>query len=159
MYRLALCAVFASAAFAQSANPFDKPPADVDKALRARVEEFYRLLTNGEPRKAEKLVAEDTQEYYYSHEKPQYLGCRISEIKYSDKYTKAVAMIVCKQKINMPMMSGEFDIPGRSSWKVENGQWFWWIDPALVGDSPFGKMKAGPDKPGAVAAPAFSMET
>jgi len=60
MHRITLltvfAAVFAAIALAQSDNPFNRPPADVDQALRARINEFYDLHIKGLPRKAEALV-------------------------------------------------------------------------------------------------------
>ena len=56
MRRLALFVLFAALAFGQSNDPFKpKPPADVDAALRARVQEFFGLHVKGQFRKAEEL--------------------------------------------------------------------------------------------------------
>jgi hypothetical protein len=147
MHRFTILALFASVALAQSDNPFNRPPADVDQALRARIKEFFEYHVTGEYRKAEKLVAEDTQDYFYTHEKPRYMSIKIGQITYSENFTRALAIVLCEQKINMPMINGTFDVPTRSSWKLENGKWYWWVDPKLIGESPFGQMKPGPDAP------------
>src|SRR5437868_2594034 len=79
MLRIGLLALFAAICLAQN-NPFNKPPADVDAALRARITEFYDYHVKGQFRKADELVAEDTKEYYFESRKPQYLSFEISRI-------------------------------------------------------------------------------
>ena len=37
--------------------------------------------------------------------------------------------------------------PEPSNWKIEDGKWCWYVDPANIGRSPFGKMTPGPDAP------------
>jgi len=45
MHRLTLLALFAGFACAQADDPFNpKPPAEVDRALRARVQEFSTCM-------------------------------------------------------------------------------------------------------------------
>ena len=70
-------------------KPAPKPPARVDEALRARIKEFYQYHVTEEYRKAEKLVAEDSQDFYYVHNKPHYLNFEITDIEYLDHFTKA----------------------------------------------------------------------
>lgn len=147
MHRFTLLTVFAAVALAQSDNPFNRPPADVDEALRARIKQFYDLHIKGDFRKAEALVAEDTKDYFYSHNKPKYLSCEIKKIDYLDKFTKAAAVVTCVQNIAVPGFSGTFPVPEPSAWKIDDGKWCWYIDPANIGRSPFGKMTPGPDTP------------
>src|ERR1700730_11464976 len=103
MRLLTVFALFAAGSFAQdTASLFNKPPADVDLALRARISEFYEYHVKGEFHKAEGLVAEDTKEYFYDHDKPKYLSFEISKIDYSDGFTKAKAIILCEQFVMAP---------------------------------------------------------
>jgi hypothetical protein len=155
MHRFTLLAMFAAVAFAQGDNPFNRPPAAVDQALRERIKEFFGYHVTGEYRKAEKLVAEDTQEYFYSHNKPKYISFEIGKIEYSENFTRAKAIVLCEQIVMMPGFSEDpVKVPTPSAWKLENGEWMWWVDPASIGNSPFGRMKPGPDKsPGKVAPP------
>jgi hypothetical protein len=156
MLRTTLFVLFAAGLFAQGDDPFNRPPADVDQALRARIQEFYQLHVKGDFRHAEALVAEDTREFYYSHNKPQYLSAEISRIAYSDNFTKAKATILCEQYIMMPGFSDKpVKVPTPSTWKIVDGKWYWYVDPESLRDSPFGKMTsgAGPAKGGAPALP------
>ena len=106
-------------------------PADVDEALRARITEFYQYHVTEEYRKAEKLVAEDSQDFYYAHNKPHYLSFEIKNIEYFDNFTKAkvsahVRAVLPRRRASKgrPMKT-----PSTSTWKLVNGKWFWYVDP------------------------------
>jgi len=147
MRTMALFAVLAGAALAQqtAADLFHKPPADVDRALRARIDEFYQDHVKGEFRKAEALVAEDTKDYFYAGNKPHYLSFELVSIKYSDDFQKAEALVKVEQRVLLPGFDGKpmiFPIP--SFWKVENGEWCWYVNKEKIYDSPFGRMTPGP---------------
>jgi hypothetical protein len=159
MHRFALFALFAVFAFAQPNEPFKpKPPADVDAALRARVQEFFDLHVKGQFRKAEELVAEDTKDFFYSHNKPKYLSCELSRIDYSENFTKANAVIVCAQYIMMPGFADHpMKVPTPSTWKLENGKWVWYVDQDALLNTPFGRMKSGPSPATGAATPPPSL--
>src|SRR5579871_2216187 len=98
MFRLTTLTLIAAAACAQNpADLFNRAPADIDQALRARISEFYQYHVTGEYRKAEALVAEDTKDFFYDHNKPRYLSFQISKIKYNEDFTKAEATVLCEQ--------------------------------------------------------------
>jgi hypothetical protein len=158
MHRIALIAVFATALFAQNApKPAPKPPAKVDEALRARVAEFYQYHVSEEYRKAEKLVADDSQEFYYVHNKPHYLSFEIASIEYLDHFTKAKVSALCDQYFHGPGFEGRpLKAPSTSTWKLVKGKWFWYVDQEELSKGPFGKMaNAGSKATGAAAPPAI----
>src|SRR3954468_7432614 len=142
MHRIALFAVFATALFAQNAaKPAPKPPAAVDEALRARITEFFHYHITEEYRKAEKLVAEDSQDFFYVHNKPHYLSFEIKTIAYSDNFTKAKVSVLCEQFFNGIGFSGKpLKSPPTSTWKIEDGKWMWYVDQDELAKGPFGKM-------------------
>ena len=143
-----------------NADLFNKPPAKVDKALRARIGEFYTDHVKGEFRKAEPLVAEDTKNFFYSQNKPQYLSYEISRIEYSDNFTKAKATVVCEQYVMMPGFADKpMKVPVPSTWKLVKGKWYWYVDQSALRRTPFGEMKAGPPVAGGAAAPSPSLPT
>lgn len=156
MHRIALLALLASISFAQEAPAPAKPAAGVEEALRARVTEFYQLHVSEQFRKAEKLVAEDSQDIYYVHNKPKYLSHEIKSIDYADNFTKAKVMSMCEQIFNGPGFQGKvLKVPSVSTWKIIDGQWFWYVDPVELTHGPFGKPGtpgAAPAKPGERAA-------
>jgi hypothetical protein len=148
MYRILIFASLATAAFAQNpADLFNRAPADVDQALRARITEFFHYHVTGEHRKAEELVAEDTKDYFYDGNKPRYLSFEIGKIEYSDGYTKAKAMVTVKMPVMLPGFNGKvMEIPTASYWKLIDGKWYWYVDMAMRNASPMGEMKPGPPK-------------
>jgi hypothetical protein len=145
MHRIGLFVLAAVIAGAQNNNPFNKPPADVDAALRERIKEFYDLHVKAQFRKADELVAEDTKDYYFESKKPQYLSYEISRIDYFENFTKAKAVIMCEMYVMMPGFNDKpMKMPTPSAWKMENGKWYWYVDQAELRNSPFGPMKGGP---------------
>jgi hypothetical protein len=147
MLRLILVAVFATSCFAQNAEDlFNKPPADVDQALRARINEFYGYHISGQPRKAEALVAEDTKDFYYSANKPAYTHCEIRNIQYSENFTKAKATMLCGMYVMVPGFTDKpLDVPLPSTWKIEDGKWVWYVSQEARHASGMGlQMKPGP---------------
>jgi hypothetical protein len=146
---LALLAVLAGVSFAQDANEvFNKPPARVDRALRERITEFYQDHVKQEFRKAEALVAPDSKEFFYSHNKPNYLSCEIAKIVYSDNFKRAMATMKCSQYVMVPGFADKpLTVPFGSTWKVVDGKWDWYVDMEALRNTPFGKIKPGP--PGA----------
>ena len=153
MLRFILPAIFVTGSFAQNAGDlFNKPPADVDQALRARITAFYDLHVKGEFRKAEALVAEDTKDIYYSSNKTQYISYEIGRIDYSENFTRAKVTVLTEQYIMLPGFMGKpIKIPIPSTWKVVDGTWYWYVDPESLHMTPFGKLSPGP-APGSASA-------
>jgi hypothetical protein len=146
MFRFILPAILAAGSFAQNASDlFNKPPADVDQALRARITAYYDLHVKGEFRKAEALVAEDSKEIYYNGSKTKFLSTEIARIEYSENFTRAKATVVCEQYIMLPGFTGRpMKVPMPSTWKLVDGTWYWYVDPESLRATPFGKITPGP---------------
>lgn len=139
MNRLLIFLVCGVSLFGQGQNPFDRPPADVDKALRERIANFYQLEVDGQYRKAEALVAEDTRDYFYNSAKPKYIKCELAKISYTAGYKQATATVSCERWVNYPGFTDRpLRLPVTSTWKVENGEWFWYKDPEALRRTPFG---------------------
>src|SRR5579859_4504463 len=112
-----------------AADAFNKAPEKVDKALRARIEEFYMDHIKQQFRKADSLVAEDTKEFFYVQNKPTYLSCEISRIEYQRDWTRAKATVLCEQYVMMPGFADKpLKVPIPSTWKIEKGKWCWYVD-------------------------------
>ncbi|MGA3018555.1 MAG: hypothetical protein ABSF62_15645 [Bryobacteraceae bacterium] len=133
-FRIAIAVLLAAACFAQTTPPdAPKPPAGVDQALRARVNEFYGLLLKRDFRKAEALIAEDTKDYYYGIGKPDFTKFELLEIRYSDDFTHATAIVQCTQKVVQPGFPlSEWNLKIPSAWKLENGNWYWYVSQTEV---------------------------
>src|SRR5580704_2339415 len=81
----------------------DKPPQDIDDALRARIKQFYDYHVSRKTRQCEQLIAEESKDDFYVMTKPQLESYRIGNIEYSDHFTKAKAVIVGVVPFLMPM--------------------------------------------------------
>jgi len=153
LLNIGLVLLAASCAAAQNAaEVFAKAPPEVDEALRARVSKFYQAQVDGKARRAEEIVAEDSKDIFYNMAKPKFLGFEIRDITYSDNFTKAKVIVVVEMYLMMPGFEGKpMKVPGSTYWKIENGEWCWYIDPDVLNTTPFGKMKDS-GKPGATGA-------
>jgi hypothetical protein len=140
------CLLFlALAAAAPAQQPLSSSQPPDEEALRARVQQFYQLQVDKKYRQAEALVAEDTKDWFYNSAKGNLLGFTIQKVDLKDNNTRAEVTI--KAKSTMLMMGRgmmPYEMPAVSTWKVENGQWMWYLDPAVATRSPFGQLRTTP---------------
>jgi hypothetical protein len=129
------------AAFGQKpADLFTKAPPDVDEALRSRISKFYQAQVDGHPRQSEQYVAEDSKDYFFEMRKPRILSFEIRQIDYTDNFTKAAVVAFAQMYVKFPGFDKKpLSMPVKTLWKVVDGQWYWYIDPETVNDTPFGK--------------------
>jgi len=129
-----------------AAELFEKAPPEVDEALRARIRLFFQAHVDGKFREADQVVAEDSKDAFFAAEKTRYRGFEIVRIVYSDKFTRARAVVAVDTDFvlagigRMPVK-----VPLTTLWKQEGGQWWWYVDPNSGKQSPFGAMSAGPE--------------
>ena len=141
MLVLATAALWAQTA----AQKGPEPPPDVDKALRARVNEFCELHKQGKFRQAEQMVADDTRDYFYNSGKPRYVSYELQSVKYNEDFTRATAMVICEHYLPAPGFQGKtVKLLTPFNWKIENGQWMWYVDKDAMLMTPFGKMSLAP---------------
>lgn len=130
---------------------FEKAPPEVDEALRQRVKEFYQCHVDGTFRKAEKYVAEESQEFFYQVQKQRYDSCELLKIAYANDFNKATVTQICKGKWNIGGNDMAVSMPLSSQWvrNKDNGTWFWVHLQSQEVDSPWGRMKydAAKDSP------------
>ena len=143
MSRAYLALLLVPSLWAQSPGGFfDKAPPDVEEALRARITAFYQAHVDKKFRQADEYVAADTKDFYYEANKPAYLAFEVGKITYSDNFTKARAVVTCKIRFMIPGFGDDpVMAPVPSTWKVENGQWYWYVDQKAGRETPFGVMK------------------
>ena len=152
VFRAALV-LFPLAVWAQDSTP--KPPPEVDRALRARVTEFFNDHVEGNFMKAFSLVAEDTKEYYFSVQKNKFVSYKLGDIDYSDNFTKATVHATAEQVMRPRPEFPELRITQQMDtlWKIENGQWVWYIDPKAVSRTPMSWTPGAPKGAGQPEAP------
>jgi hypothetical protein len=141
MFRYIAFILWAGLCMAQTVpgNTAGPAPPGVDEALRARVHEFYQLQVDAKYRQAEALVAEDTKDFYYASGKPKYLSFEISQVFYSDNFTRAKVVTLCEERILVLGFADKpIKAPIRSTWKLVDGQWFYYVDPDSLGQTPIG---------------------
>ncbi len=145
-----LISVFAAAAFAQT------PPPEVDKALRARVTEFFELHVDGNYRKAFEMVAEDTKDYYFANQKIHPKSFQITGVKFSDNFAKATVDLTTDQEMPQAEFRGAVvPIPMTTLWKIEEGKWVWYRDASHdTRLTPFGESDLSKITPGDKVSPA-----
>lgn len=124
---------------AQSGPETPQAPPDADKALRSRVEIFFQAHVDGKPRLADQVVAEDSKDFFFTIPKPRYLGFEIVKTEYSDNFTKAKVTVNCEEEVlMMGLGKTTLKVPKTSTWKLENGEWFWYFDQNAPRQTPFG---------------------
>jgi len=133
-----LISAFAAAGFGQT------PPAEVDKALRERVNQFFQYHVDGNFRKAYEMVAEDTKDFYFAAMKIQFRSFQITGIRYSDNFTKATVDLNTDQEIRRPEFPATIvPIPMSTFWKIEDGKWVWHRDADAEHITPMGPSDIG----------------
>jgi len=153
MFRLSLFTLIAAAALAQAPEkaPAKTPPPEVDQALRERMKQFYDLQVQGQYRKSEAFIAEDTKDWFYTITKPRYKSIEIDHIEYNDDFTRAKAMIWVERYFNAPGFPPDMAVRGLtpSTWKLENELWVWYEDQSAPIRLPWGDITPAPGaKPG-----------
>jgi hypothetical protein len=109
-----------------------QPAAEVDQALRERVTKFFQAHVEGRFRLADQYVAEDTKDVFFAMQKPRYQKFELASITYSEDHTRAKVVVNCERVVSTPFGPMNFTMPQQTTWKLENGQWFWYLDPSLV---------------------------
>jgi hypothetical protein len=127
---------------------FEKAPPHVDEALRGRVAKFFQAHVEGKFRNAEEVIAEDSKDAFYNLEKQRYLEFEVIRINYSEDFTKATVVT----KVGLEWRSPRIGVmkvhpPINSLWKLENGEWYWYIVQQKDWSTPWGRMNPGPDDP------------
>jgi hypothetical protein len=137
MHRWLLLPVVASTLWAQEAAP----AAEAEKALRARVDQFYALQVQKKFRPAEAFVAEDTKDFYYDSHKTDLQSFSVTGVELLDDNTRAKVTVKARTMM-MIMGAGRLPLDAMSVtlWKIENGQWVWYVD-QTVKQTPFGAIR------------------
>jgi hypothetical protein len=131
--------------FQNPAELFQKAPPAVDEALRARISKFFQAHVDGKFRAAAEVVAEDSQDAFFTANKPRCYSFEIVKITYSENFTRAAAVVACEADYPAPGFAGvKVKAPRTTFWKLEGGHWWYYIDPNQGQQTPFGLMRPGP---------------
>jgi hypothetical protein len=145
MFRPLVFAAFALAVAAQEKpNLFNAAPPEQEKALRERVTGFYQAYVDGRFRAAEQFVAEDTKDLHYNQEKTKIRGFEIIKVNWDDGFKIASVVTTVQTVIQLRGQNIPAAAPMATRWKLEDGKWCYFVDPAMGRATPMGVMKAGP---------------
>jgi hypothetical protein len=147
---------------AQAAPPAAVPAdqKEAEAALRERVKRFYDLLVAGKARASEELVCESSKDEYYAEPKTHPLSAEVLGVQFLPDGKMARVMTMVEDEFTMPMGARKQvmkrSIP--SDWKLESGQWCYYIEPApqpqagaptqVPPGAPPAPLKAGEPPPG-----------
>ncbi len=115
------------------------PRSRAEADLLARAQKFYQLEVEKKFRQAMLLVADDSQDYFFGAS-PNLQGFHINSVEIVDDSHAKVNFTGTVMMLAPGMVGRPFDTSGTSTWKMENGQWAWYVDQKEI-DTPFGKIK------------------
>ena len=101
-----------------------------EDSLRVRVSKFYQAYVNGKARTVEPMVAEDTKEKWFATEKARYASFEIGKIEFNEDHTRAKVVVIADSTMRIRGTSVSGKVPATSNWKIEDGEWRYFIDPA-----------------------------
>ncbi len=116
-------------------------PLSVEKPLRARADQFYKLIVAKQFRQSEAFVSRGDRDTYYAMEKPLISDYMIKKVTLADHGKTATLEMESTTRVRRAMI-GDIAIPLSylSHWKLENGTWFWYIPSLETRQTPFGPM-------------------
>jgi hypothetical protein len=127
---------------------FAQQPAP-ETALRDRVQQFYQLLQDKKYRQAEDMIADDTRDDYYNARKQDIKGFSIEKIEIDPDNAHAKITLKLNVLFLMPGAGAQIvAIAPPSYWKIDKGEWRWYIPAEVKNASPFGTMHTGDTTPG-----------
>lgn len=135
------------------ADLLNQAPPHVDQALRERVHGFYRLQQEKKWRLADQFVHAGSKDAFFEGDKLAFRGFKPVSVVYEENFTHARAVVDIDMDIYMAGF-GQLQVhrPLVSSWKLEDGQWWWYtaqVDHATPLLPP-GAPGAGPGAPGSL---------
>ena len=143
------CLLLCASAWAQSpGGTFNRPPAGVEEALRARVTAFYHDQMEGSFRRAEAYVCADSREIYYSADKRRWRSQEILKVTFESDFASARVLTSLGTQLNTPTGALPSYYPMLTTWKLESGLWCQFLSatPNQEVATAFGTMHPGPGK-------------
>lgn len=127
---------------ALSCSAENPPSKQAEQALQLRVKQFYTLITQQKYRAAERFVAPESRETYYTQEKPSIKDFTITGVEWGKGGRQADVNLTSLTNVRRATV-GQFQVrvPFASHWKLEGGQWMWYLPVVYTRSTPFGPMK------------------
>ena len=130
--RIAMGLIIPLTLSAQAVTDYSVPesaaPAEIVKALRERVTQFFGYHIGPVNRKAIDLVAEDSKDYYFGSGKVQFLSVSITGIDFTKDFQRASVRLETTQTWQVQQYTTVATTPVVTSFKIEDGKWVWFLD-------------------------------
>jgi hypothetical protein len=118
---------------AQSAPPVTPPEQKQEEArVIERAKQFYELLVAGKARASEEFVCEASKDQYYLASKAKPLGAEVGRAQIQPDGKTARVMTMVEDDVQLPMGGQRrvMKMAMPSTWKLESGQWCYYLAPA-----------------------------
>ncbi len=146
--RLLLFSVVAASAWGQQQSP---EAAAAEAAVRARAQAFFDLQVAKKYRQGEAMVADESKDAYYDGRKFNIDNYTITKVQVAEGNTAADVTIKAKVTLMVPAIGQTVHTEAAETthWKLEKGEWVYFIDTDKALVTPFGKLnpQAAADKP------------
>ena len=126
---------------------FNQAPPEANRKLLATVQQFFQLHVEGKFRQVAPLVAEDSQDDYFNSEKTKFREFEILKVEYSKDFKRAKVTTVLGINHVFRGQTMPLKAPMASNWKIEKGEWRWFVDREVKKATPFGPLTPGPGDP------------
>ncbi|HBY63864.1 MAG TPA: hypothetical protein DEH78_28905 [Solibacterales bacterium] len=139
--RAAAVVVLGLGSLQAQSNPFERPPSEVDQALRSRIGKFYQAYVDGKFRAADQVVHEDSKEEFFASEKRKFYGFEIRVILYEENYTRAKVSTLIDTDWQILQDRVRVKAPMTTLWKLDGGEWWMYLmKPTGMEATPFGRI-------------------
>lgn len=98
----------------------------MDEALRSRVRQYYQAEVDGKRGEAGKLAAPDSRDLWAQRAARTVKKFEIGQITWEKDFSEARVVTT----LDVGQEQG-FPFPELTFWKVEKGQWVWWLPPVF----------------------------
>ncbi len=118
---------------AQSAPPaVSAEQKQAEAVVIERAKQFYELLVAGKARASEEFVCAASKDEYYAAPKTKPLGAEVGRVELQPDGKAARVLTMVEDEVLLPMGGQKrvMKMLTSSDWKLENGQWCYYLEPA-----------------------------
>ena len=138
-----------------SSNPADAQNTPnlpvLERQLNQRVDEYFKLLVNGEWRAVQNYITEDSQDTWFTQAKAKIDSYEVQEVKLSPNGKEAEVVVMVT--FHIPPISAPFHQPRRTKWTLDKEKWVVSLPPPVSLAEMFPQMFRGGGDPANPAPP------
>ena len=104
---------------------------EAEAVVRERAKHFYELLVAGKPRASEEFVCEASKDEYYTAPKSHPHSAEVFRVQFLPDGQMARVLTMVEDEFPLPMGTRRevMKMAMSSDWKLENGQWCYYLEP------------------------------